>query len=150
MPGSASHSRSGRCSRPGSFWIAGGFAAITVAVLAVFYRDLSMRVRGQIVHDREDALEATISEAGFTDFAEAQRAGNLVYRDWRLWALSLAILFWSVAYFTVAMFVPTYFQQHFGIEASQASDLTSYFWLVFTFSVFVSGWLQTASRCASP
>ena len=124
------------------FWIAGGFAAVTVAVLAVFYRDLSMRVRGHIVHDREDALAAAVSEAGFTDFAAAQRAGNLVYRDWRLWALSLAILFWSVAYFTVAMFVPTYFQQHFGIEAAQASDLTSYFWLVFTFSVFVSGWIS--------
>lgn len=124
------------------FWIAGVFAAVTVLVLAIFYRDLSMRVRGQIIRDRSDALAAAVGEAGFADLEAAQRAGNLVYRDWRLWALSLAILFWSIAYFTVAMFVPTYFQQHFGIGAAEASDLTSYFWFVFTISVFVSGWLS--------
>ena len=38
--------------------------------------------------------------------------------------------------------MPTSLTQHFEIEPAKAAGITSYFWLVFTVSVFVSGWIS--------
>jgi OPA family glycerol-3-phosphate transporter-like MFS transporter len=127
------------------FWIAAVFAVVTALVLAVFYRDLSSRVRGQILRSAADAVtdpRATLDP----DRPAAYYDGTLVYRSGRLWMLGTTLLFWSLAYATVAAYVPTSLTQHFQIEPAKAAGITSYFWLVFTVSVFVSGWISDRTQ----
>lgn len=148
------------------FWIAAVIAVVTALVLAFFYRDLSARVRGQVMRSaaptaatapadatRETSGAAVAGAAGHlaaavtSEEAEAEHPaayhdGRLVYRSGRLWMLGTTLLFWSLAYVTVAAYVPTSLTQHFLIEPARAAGITSYFWLVFTVSVFVSGYLS--------
>ena len=126
------------------FWIAAAIAAATALVLAIFYRDLSPRVRGQVVRSAADAADQPGGAAAgpVPTHAPAYLDGRLVYRSGRLWMLGTTLLFWSLAYVTVAAYVPTSLTQHFQVEPATAAGITSYFWLVFTVSVFVSGWLS--------
>lgn len=127
------------------FWIAAVFAGFTVVLLVLFYRDLSMKVRTQIVHDQLDAMKAGTRAAGDVDLTDAS-SGNLIYRDLRMWLLCGTMLFWGIAYGTLSFYLPTYLIQHYSIDAAAASSLSSYFWLVFTFSIFFSGWLSDRLR----
>jgi OPA family glycerol-3-phosphate transporter-like MFS transporter len=125
------------------FWIAATVALVTGVVLAVFFRDLSKGVRGQVMRSAADA----VAVAGARVEVDAGRPaayydGRLVYRSGRLWMLGTTLLFWSLAYSTVAAYVPTSLTQHFQVEPAKAAGITSYFWLVFTASVFVSGWIS--------
>jgi MFS family permease len=127
------------------FWIAAIFAVVTAIILAVFYRDVSPRVRGQVLRSAADAVSSPVG--GARPAVDPARSpawydGTLVYRSGRLWMLGTTLLFWSLAYSTVAAYVPTSLTQHFQIEPAKAAGITSYFWLVFTVSVFVSGWIS--------
>ncbi len=125
------------------YWIAAGLAGFTALVIFVFYRDLSLRVRGQITQsqqqDRDD--EGDTGSAG-----DAYDDGRQVYRNPRLWLLSTVIVFWSLTYVTVSAYVPTFLIQHHQLEPARAAGVTSYFWIVFTVSVFISGWLSDKLR----
>jgi OPA family glycerol-3-phosphate transporter-like MFS transporter len=123
------------------FWIAAVFAVVTALILALFFRDLSARVRGQVLHSLADATTAPRAVDDRSRPA-AYFDGTLVYRSGRLWMLGTTLLFWSLAYVTVAAYVPTSLTQHFEVEPAKAAGITSYFWLVFTVSVFVSGWIS--------
>jgi OPA family glycerol-3-phosphate transporter-like MFS transporter len=127
------------------FWIAAAIAVVTASILALFYRDLSARVRGRVLHSADDALAGAAQPQDVGASIERSAAyldGRLVYRSGRLWMLGTTLLFWSLAYVTVAAYVPTSLAQHFGVEPAKAAGITSYFWLVFTASVFVSGWIS--------
>lgn len=128
------------------FWIAAVLALLTTLIMAIFYRDLSSRVRGQIVQSAADSSEHDEER----EPAEARPAGyyngRLIYKSGRLLLLAATLLFWSLAYVTVAGYVPTFLNQHYGIEPARAATVTTYFWLVFTVSVFVSGWLSDRLR----
>jgi MFS family permease len=121
------------------YWIAAGLAGITALVIYVFYRDLSLRVRGQILDSRQDTSAPVIDDY---QLESAYADGSLVYRSPRLWLLSLVIVFWALTYVTVSGYVPTFLAQHHHLEPARAAGVTSYFWIVFTLSVFVSGWLS--------
>jgi sugar phosphate permease len=137
------------------FWIAATLGAVTALVIFIFYRDLSPRVRG-LVSDAEKDVE--LEEAG----AEAADGGPVgpvvaapvdhyldgkaVYRSPRLWILSGTIVFWSLTYVTVSGYVPVYLAQHYGLEPARAAGVTAWFWVVFTCSVFLSGWLSDRLR----
>jgi len=51
-------------------------------------------------------------------------------------------VFWALTYVTVSGYVPTFLAQHHGLNPATAAGVTSYFWIVFTMSVFLSGWLS--------
>lgn len=121
------------------YWIAAGLAGITALIIYVFYRDLSLRVRGQILESRPDTLVPDIADQ---QIESAYEDGSLVYHSPRLWLLSLVIVFWALTYVTVSGYVPTFLAQHHHLEPDRAAGVTSYFWIVFTFSVFISGWLS--------
>jgi nitrate/nitrite transporter NarK len=76
----------------------------------------------------------------------AYNEGRRVYRSPRLWLLSTVIVFWSLTYVTVSAYVPTFLAQHHHLSPARAAAVTSYFWLVFTVSVFISGWLSDRLR----
>ncbi len=123
------------------FWIAAGLGAVTAAVIFLFYRDLAPAVRGQILRESADAVP---EREMLTDLTDQDRYldGRAVYRSPRLWLLSTVVVFWSLAYVTVSAYVPTYLVQHFDLEPARAAAVTSTFWIVFTGSVFLSGWLS--------
>jgi MFS family permease len=125
------------------YWIAAGFAGITALIIFIFFRDLSLRVRGQIQKERESVADSELPQ---TTADDAYDDGRLVYRSARLWLLSLVIVFWALTYVTVSAYVPTFLIQHHQLEPARAAGITSYFWIVFTFSVFVSGWLSDKLR----
>jgi MFS family permease len=123
------------------YWIAAVLGAVTALIIFAFYRDLSARIRGRIVH-AVDAIEVK-QPAAESDHYDAGRA---IYRSPRLWVLSFTIVFWSLTYVTVSGYVPTYLTQNYHIEPARAAGITSYFWIVFTCSVFLSGWLSDRLR----
>ena len=121
------------------YWIAAVLAGVTALLIYLFYRDLTPRLRGQILQQ----LSTTADNNG-TPAAEVNpyEDGRLVYRSARLWLLSLVIVFWALTYVTVSGYVPTYLVQYHQLEPARAAAITSYFWIVFTISVFLSGWLS--------
>jgi MFS family permease len=126
------------------YWIAAALGAFTALVLFAFYRDLSARVRGRVLMRAVEAVSlATPEPAEQLDHYESGRA---IYRSPRLWILSCTIVFWSLTYVTVSGYVPTYLTQHYHLEPARSAGITSYFWIVFTCSVFLSGWLSDHFR----
>ena len=127
------------------YWIAAALGGVTALVIFVFYRDLSTRVRGEVQQTETDS--ATVSrQVEPHNAAASYDDGRAVYRSPRLWLLSTAIIFWSLTYVTVSAYVPTFLIQYYGLEPARAASVTSYFWVVFTVSVFVSGWLSDRLR----
>ena len=130
------------------YWIAAGMGLLTASIIFLFYRDLSLRVRGQIQQAAAGvATEPAKSEHDKPNASdEAYNDGRQVYRSARLWILSTVIVFWSLTYVTVSAYVPTFLTQHHNLEPARAAGVTSYFWIVFTMSVFLSGWLSDRLR----
>jgi MFS family permease len=130
------------------YWIAAVLAAATALVLFLFYRDLSPRVRGQIVVEptRETSTTSTPPVRAPDSATDHYHSGRAIYRRPRLWLLSFTIVAWSLTYVTVSGYVPTYLAQHYGLAPARAAGVTSYFWFVFTCSVFLSGWLSDRLR----
>ncbi len=122
------------------YWIAAALAATTAAVIFVFYRDLSPQVRGQVLEERVDVPVST------TPAIDTYADGRKVYRSPRLWFLSTVIVFWSLAYVTVSAYVPTFLVQNYALDPARAAGVTSWFWIVFTASVFLSGCLSDTLR----
>lgn len=130
------------------YWIAAVLAAITALVIFIFYRDLSPRVREFLESANSDSTGGLDSsaDAGRADWVETYDDGKRVYRSPRLWLLSIVIVFWALTYVTVSAYVPTFLAQHHGLDPANAAKVTSYFWIVFTVSVFLSGWLSDFLR----
>jgi MFS family permease len=131
------------------YWIGSGLGVFTAAVLFIFYRDLSPRVRGQVLEKQADASIEPLVEPDAVAVLAADRAyedGRAVYRSARLWILSGTIVFWSLTYVSVSAYVPTFLAQHYRMEPAQAAGVTSWFWILFTMSVFLSGWLSDRLR----
>ena len=126
------------------YWIASGLAAVTALVIYLFYRDLSARVRELM--DSASAVPPesrhALAETKIEEHRQIYDDGRKVYRSPRLWLLSTVIVFWSLTYVTVSAYVPTFLTQHHGLEPAKAASIASYFWIVFTLSVFLSGWLS--------
>ena len=131
------------------YWIAAGLAFATSVLLLVFYRDLSVRVRGLLAQEARGSGATQMEEATALQ-AEAYEAGRRVYRSPRLWLLSFVIVFWSLTYVTVSGYVPTFLVQHYGLLPARAAGVTSWFWVVFTVSVFLSGWLSDRLAVRKP
>ena len=129
------------------YWIAASLGLVTATLLFFFYRDLSPRVRGRVL---ESAGAGGQSPALAAEAVDAYAAGRAIYRSGRLWVLSGTIVFWSLTYGTVSAYVPTFLAQHHGLEPARAAGVTSWFWLVFTVSVFISGWLSDRLQVRKP
>jgi len=123
------------------YWIGATLATITALVLFVFYRDLAAHVRGRVFEHTQPAAEPP-QPLVMPSYDEGRR----VYRAPRLWLLSFVIVFWSLTYVSVSGYVPTMLAQHYHLEPARAAGVTSYFWMVFTCSVFLSGWLSDRLR----
>ena len=119
-------------------WIAAALAAVTALVIFLFYRDLSPRLWELLESENsESSVDLdTSQDARKAKLNETYDDGKKVYRSPRLWLLSIVIVFWALTY------VLTFITQHHGLEPANATKVTSYLWIVFTMSVFLSGWLS--------
>ncbi len=124
------------------YWIGAVLGGVTALIIYLFYRDLSARVRGRVATDALAVVPVVEAPAATSHYDD----GRVVYRSPRLWLLSFTIVFWSLTYVSVSGYVPTYLTQHYQIEPARAAGITSYFWIVFTGSVFLSGWLSDRLR----
>ncbi|HET8936171.1 MAG TPA: MFS transporter, partial [Polyangiales bacterium] len=79
------------------YWIGAGLATVTALLIFIFYRDLSPRVRGQILRTQLNAVPSSKDPAA----NDAYRDGSAVYKSARLWLLSSVIVFWSLTYITI-------------------------------------------------
>ncbi|MFP6835430.1 MAG: MFS transporter [Pseudomonadales bacterium] len=135
------------------YWIGAVLGAAAALAIFVFYRDLSVRVRGLILDEQVQA-EAASSPSPLPRLPVEETAsyqdGRLIYRSLRLWVLSGTIVFWALTYVTVSGYVPTYLTQHYGLSPARAAGITSYFWVVFTISIFLSGWISDRLRVRKP
>jgi OPA family glycerol-3-phosphate transporter-like MFS transporter len=122
------------------YWIAAGLGAVTALAIFIFYRDLAPRIRGLVVVAQPPS--APLPDPVIPNLGHHYDDGRMVYRSPRLWLLSFTIVFWSLTYVSVSGYVPTYLAQHYHMEPARAAGVTSYFWIVFTGSVFLSGWLS--------
>ncbi len=123
------------------YWIGAAVAGAIFVILFIFYRDLSPRIRNTIIRDREAGMRAAAEKAGYASVADAMKAGDAVFRNWRLWVLAGYGIFWGIAYVTVGNYVPLYIVSFHGISPASASGLASMFWLTFTVALVFSGWL---------
>jgi len=123
------------------YWIGAVMSGVVLVILMIFYRDLSPRIRGQILHDQAEAMNAQAHKLGYATLEEANKTGNLIFRDWRMWVLNGVVIFWGVAYVTVGSYVPLYIVQYDGISTASSAGLASMFWLTFTVALVFSGWL---------
>jgi MFS family permease len=128
------------------FWIAAALGGVVALVIFVFYRDLSARVRGLVMESASAAASTAPVAATAPPTVDHYLDGRAVYRSPRLWILSGTIVFWSLTYVTVSGYVPVYLAQHYGLDPARAAGVTAWFWIVFTGSVFVSGWLSDRLR----
>lgn len=122
------------------YWIGCGLGAFTALALFLFYRDLAGSIRGQVLRSADKV------DVGRVVNANAYDDGRRIYREPRLWLLSMTIVFWSLAYVSVSAYVPTFLTQHYRLEPAHSASVTSWFWIVFTISVFISGWLSDRLR----
>jgi MFS transporter, ACS family, D-galactonate transporter len=123
------------------YWIGAVMAGVVLIILMIFYRDLSPRIRGQILHDQAEAMQAQAHDLGYSTLEEANKTGNLIFKDWRMWVLNSVVIFWGVAYVTVGSYVPLYITEYDGVSTASSAGLASMFWLTFTVALVFSGWL---------
>lgn len=123
------------------FWLAAIVGAFTFLLALFFYRDLSARVRAQIIQGvGAGAMRGPLVQQH--DPAVNHRDGLRIYRDWRTWVLCTSMLFWAITYVGVAMYVPLFLVQEHRVGVASAANLTAAFFVVFTFSLLGSGWLS--------
>ena len=124
------------------FWLAAVVGAFTFLLALLFYRDLSARVRAQIIQSTRAPANRQPLVAVQSNPAEAHRDGLRIYRDWRTWVVCTSMLFWAITYVGVAMYVPLFLVQEHGMGVAAAANLTAVFFVVFTVSLLGSGWLS--------
>ena len=124
------------------FWLAAVVGIFTCMLAVFFYRDLSARVRGEVVRDLQRDSPDQSPRATVVVDADAHLHGLRIYRDWRTWVLSTSMLFWAITYVGVAMYVPLYLVQEHGMDVASSARMTSVFYVVFTIALLGSGWLS--------
>lgn len=127
------------------FWVAAAVALFTVAIVWLFYKELSEKARGNFkLH--LDKTQESANIAGYSSIEEARKSGNLVYKDWRLWVLSMVVLFWAIAYSTILGYAPLYLKQYFGIEPAKAASLPNVFFVFCILGTFIGGWISDRTQ----
>lgn len=124
------------------FWVAAGVALLTAIIVGIFYKNMSEKFRSKIITKDSSQLNKAATIEGYSSITEARKSGNLVYKDWRIWMLGFALMFWVVLYSSIGAYMPLYFTEYFNMEPATAASSANAFWLVFMFSVFLSGWLS--------
>lgn len=128
----------------GQFYTAALLAVANFFLVLVFLRDLAAGLRLQVVGSDAD-LEAAAARASALSAEELVATPSRmvqVLRFPRLWSLALALGLWIIAFQSIVNYGSLFFVQALGMEVAQGSQIISWYFLAFTASVFLSGWLS--------
>jgi len=123
-------------------WIGLIIALFLSAIVYRFYRDISPRIRGQIVADQMGAIKAGLEAHGIKDIEALRDSGSIIYRKFHIWMIATVLMTWGTTYTTFTAYLPTYLTQWHGVHPAKAAALATWFWLLAGFSVFLSGYIS--------
>lgn len=124
------------------FYIAGTIALVSSVVILFAIRDLSPRLRAQIVHSTDQLPEANEKAAPAQQQNENESRMKQILRVPHLWLSSIGISVYLLIYFTMAGFGPKILVDSFGFEAHQAASIAKYFWMFNLGVLLVVGWIS--------
>lgn len=123
------------------FYIAGTVALLSSIVILFAIRDLSPRLRAQIIHSKQ-TMEKVNEKAVQAEKNEAGSALKQILRVPHLWLSSIGISLFLLTYFTMAGFGPKMLVDAFGFEAHQAAGIAKYFWFLNLLTLLMAGWIS--------
>ncbi len=123
-------------------WIGLVISLLLTALVYIYYRDISMRIRGQIVDDQLGAIKAGLEAHGIKDIEALRNSGSIIYKKFHIWMIAAILMTWGTTYTTFTAFLPTYLTQWHGVHPAKAAALATWFWLLAGFSIFLSGYIS--------
>jgi MFS family permease len=123
-------------------WIGLVIASFITALVMICYRDLSARIRGLVIANRQQAIEAEAKALGFKPTEADALSGRIIYRKIHIWMIASSLLWYGIAYGTMLGYLPTFLTQYHGIHPARAAKFATFVFLTGGASSFFSGWLS--------
>ena len=140
------------------FIISGLSAVATFLICLFFMRDLSSRVRDQLMVSMRDQALVEARARGLSD-TELKAATEHPWRQiakWDLAGSAFGIATFLLVYYVAAGFFPIYFTVNFvnangiSLSTSQVNGLSAWFWGADIVSLIIVGWLSDRLRVRKP
>lgn len=124
------------------FYIAGTVALVSSIVILFAIRDLSPRLRAQVIHSKHTMAKVNEEREAKTEVKEDGSLIKQVLKVPHLWLSSIGISLFLLTYFTMAGFGPKILVDAFGFEAHQAANIAKYFWFLNLLTLLLAGWVS--------
>jgi len=134
---------------PDQYIIAGVVGLVVFAISALFLRELSPRLRNQVVVSEQDRLLVELRARGL-DVEQALRRPFRQMLRLDILGSAVAVSLFLIIYFIAVGFFPIFFQATFGYSASQANALGDYMWGFQVLALVLIGALSDRLRVRKP
>ena len=140
------------------FWISGIFSLVVFVISLFFLKDLSPKVRDQLMVSEKEKALVEARARGLSD-ADLHKAASSPWRQilsWELVGSSLGISLFLLIYFVASAFFTIYYVVTFvhpnGLpySTSDANGLNQWFWTADIVALIVVGWLSDRLRVRKP
>jgi OPA family glycerol-3-phosphate transporter-like MFS transporter len=127
------------------FIIIGCISLVLTVFVAFNVADLSPALRAKVIRTEQEGRAAE-GDAGPVHVGRIRE----VLRHPHVWAHVLGMTSWLVLYETLTFYGPTMLVQSFGISASRAATVMSYFWILNLGSLIVAGFVSDRLQVRKP
>jgi MFS family permease len=131
------------------FYVAGAVGLVVFAIAAVGLRELSPRLRDQLMVSMRDRA---LIEARASGVSEERLAGNhwkqMLRADIVLPALAISVFL--LLYYIFVAFLVVYFATVFGYSEHRANSLANWYWIANALGLLVAGFLSDRLRVRKP
>lgn len=131
------------------FYVAGAVGLVVFAIAAVGLRELSPRLRDQLMVSMRDRA---LIEARASGVSEERLAGNhwkqMLRADIVLPALAISVFL--LLYYIFVAFLVVYFATVFGYSEHRANSLANWYWIANAIGLLVAGLLSDRLRVRKP
>lgn len=123
-------------------WIGLVIASFITALVMICYRDLSARIRGLVITNRQQAIEAEAKLLGFKPTQADALSGRIIYKTLHIWMIASSLLWFGIAYATYTSYLPTFLTQYHGFHPARAAKFSTFVFLAGGAAAFISGWIS--------
>jgi MFS family permease len=135
----------------GQIRIMGAIALVLYAVVLLWLKDLSPRLRLTIIQSEAAGRAASRTTHKSAEVAEqARSAFGLLLSHWQIWVLVVGGVVVMTVNLTMQTFGPLIYVQTYKYTAAQASKMASYYFFTHTLGYFVSGVISDRLRVRKP